>query len=87
MEEEKKTTNPNEKNEVKNWYKNINAEYLDDHNMPETVYGYRDGEYFMLTAVKDGKTVVYKRGDETVDKSYVKNAYTNLVNPALSKHA
>lgn len=76
-----------EKNEVKNWYKNINAEYLDDHNMPETVYGYRDGEYFMLTAVKDGKTVVYKRGDETVDKSYVKNAYTNLVNPALSKHA
>ena len=41
-----------------------------------------------MTVEKDGKTTVYKDGEgNIVDKSYVKNAYTNLVNPALNKYA
>ena len=77
-----------QKTEVKEWYTGINEEYLKDHSQPETVYGYRSGKYFELTVEKDGKTTVYKDGDDNiVDKSYVKNAYTNLVNPALNKYA
>ena len=77
-----------QKTEVKKWYTGINEEYLKDHSQPETVYGYRSGKYFELTVEKDGKTTVYKDGEgNIVDKSYVKNAYTNLVNPALNKYA
>lgn len=77
-----------QKTEVKNWYTGINEEYLKDHAARETVYGYRNGKYFELTVEKDGKTTVYKDGEgNIVDKSYVKNAYTNLVNPALNKYA
>lgn len=77
-----------QKTEVKEWYTGINEEYLKDHAARETVYGYRGGKYFELTVEKDGKTTVYKDGEgNIVDKSYVKNAYTNLVNPALNKYA
>lgn len=77
-----------QKTEVKEWYTGINEEYLKDHSQPETVYGYRSGKYFELTVEKDGKTTVYKDEEgNIVDKSYVKNAYTNLVNPALNKYA
>ena len=77
-----------QKTEVKEWYTGINEEYLKDHAARETVYGYRNGKYFELTVEKDGKTTVYKDGEgNIVDKSYVKNAYTNLVNPALNKYA
>ena len=77
-----------EKSKVQDWYTGINEEYLKDHSQPETVYGYRGGKYFELTVEKDGKTTVYKDGEgNIVDKSYVKNAYTNLVNPALNKYA
>ena len=73
---------------MQDWYTGINEEYLKDHSQPETVYGYRGGKYFELTVEKDGKTTVYKDGEgNIVDKSYVKNAYTNLVNPALNKYA
>ena len=37
--------NDSEKDEVKSWYKSINAEYLEDHSKPETVYAYVDGVY------------------------------------------
>ena len=77
-----------QKTEVKKWYTGINEEYLKDHSQPETVYGYRSGKYFELTVEKDGKTTVYKDEEgNIVDKSYVKNAYTYLVNPALNKYA
>lgn len=77
-----------QKTEVKEWYTGINEEYLKDHAARETVYGYRGGKYFELKVEQNGKTTVYKdEEDNIVDKSYVKNAYTNLVNPALNKYA
>lgn len=77
-----------QKTEVKEWYTGINEEYLKDHAARETVYGYRGGKYFELQVEQNGKTTVYKDGEgNIVDKSYVKNAYTNLVNPALNKYA
>lgn len=77
-----------QKTEVKEWYTGINEEYLKDHAARETVYGYRGGKYFKLKVEQNGKTTVYKdEEDNIVDKSYVKNAYTNLVNPALNKYA
>lgn len=77
-----------QKTKVKEWYTGINEEYLKDHAARETVYGYRGGKYFELKVEQNGKTTVYKDGDDNiVDKSYVKNAYTNLVNPALNKYA
>lgn len=77
-----------QKTEVKEWYTGINEEYLKDHAARETVYGYRGGKYFKLQVEQNGKTTVYKDEEgNIVDKSYVKNAYTNLVNPALNKYA
>lgn len=77
-----------QKTEVKEWYTGINEEYLKDHAARETVYGYRGGKYFELKVEQNGKTTVYKDEEgNIVDKSYVKNAYTNLVNPALNKYA
>lgn len=77
-----------QKTDVKNWYTGINEEYLKDHAARETVYGYRGGKYFELKVEQNGKTTVYKDEEgNIVDKSYVKNAYTNLVNPALNKYA
>lgn len=77
-----------QKTEVKEWYTGINEEYLKDHAARETVYGYRGGKYFELQVEQNGKTTVYKDEEgNIVDKSYVKNAYTNLVNPALNKYA
>ncbi len=77
-----------QKTEVKEWYTGINEEYLKDHAAQETVYGYRGGKYFELKVEQNGKTTVYKDEEgNIVDKSYVKNAYTNLVNPALNKYA
>ena len=77
-----------EQAKVRKWYKDVNAEYIEDHSAPETAYAYKDGKYYVLHADTTGKTAVYKtESGETIDKSYVANAYTNLVNPALSKHA
>lgn len=77
-----------QKTEVKKWYTGINEEYLKDHAARETVYGFRGGKYFELKVEQNGKTTVYKDEEgNIVDKSYVKNAYTNLVNPALNKYA
>ena len=76
--------NESEKDEVKSWYKSINAEYLEDHSKPETVYAYVDGVYKTVT-VQDGKYIC-EDGTE-VKKFDVANAYTNLVTPAISRFA
>ncbi len=77
-----------QKDEVKAWYKSINGEYTADHSAPETVYAYKDGKYFTVTITEENGVKVYKTGDgQSIDKSYIHNAYTNLVNPALSKYA
>ncbi len=82
-----------EKAEVKSWYASINKEYSESekHDAPETGYVYVGNRYYTLTPTeRDGKIVfVYMQGDvETVAaKSDVKNAYTNLVTPAISSYA
>ena len=77
-----------EKIAVKEWYKSINEEYGKDHTSPETVYSYSDGTYGVVTTVKtDGKVKYYSDGVEITDKSVIKNAYTNLVTPAVGKYA
>ncbi|MBE5742122.1 MAG: SLC45 family MFS transporter [Clostridiales bacterium] len=76
-----------EQNEVKSWYKSINAQYLKDHTSPETVYACVDGVY-KTVEVEDGKYYYYN-GTEKVEikKVDTRNAYTNLVTPAISKYA
>lgn len=79
-----------QKTAAKEWYKSINAAYLSDHTSPETVYAYENGVYRKVTAARlNGKTTyIYSRGClEVEDKSVIKNAYTNLVTPAVSKYA
>ena len=86
--------NETEKAAVKDWYTHINYEYLtsDGHTAPETSYGYENGEYFAVkTVVDDAGVKTYYRttaeGDVKVEKFSTHNAYTNLVNPAISSYA
>ena len=76
-----------EQNEVKSWYKSINAEYFKDHSALETVYAYVGGEYKTIEVV-DGK-YYYNDGATAVEieKFDTRNAYTNLVTPAISGYA
>ena len=82
-----------EKAAARSWYSKINYEYLtsEGHSAPETVYGYKDGQYFPVEIREvDGESVYYGtlNGEEfTVGKTFVKKAYTNLVNPCLSAYA
>lgn len=76
-----------EQNEVKSWYKSINAQYLKDHKSPETVYAYIDGEYFTVD-IEDGKYYCDIDGKRVeLNKNQTANAYTNLVTPAISAFA
>ena len=76
-----------EKEEVKSWYKSINTDYFEDHEKPETVYAYIVGEY-KTVAVEDGEYYYYDGTEKvSIKKSDTKNAYTNLVTPAISGYA
>ncbi len=88
--------NETEKAEVKDWYTHINYEYLtsEGYSAPETSYGYDNdsGEYFRIkTVVDDSGAKTYYRvspdGETKVEKYVTHNAYTNLVNPAISAYA
>lgn len=76
------------KDEVKAWYVSINGEYFADHSKSETYYAYENGEYKTVIAnIADGKTEYVDEDGNVFAKSSVKNAYTNLVTPAISKYA
>ena len=76
-----------EKEEVKSWYKSINAEYLQDHSKPETVYAYVDGVYKTVENI-DGKYYYLDGANKVeIEKFDTRNAYTNLVTPAISGFA
>lgn len=76
-----------EKEEVKSWYKSINAEYLEDHDKPETVYAYVNGEYKTVEIV-DSKYYYFDGTSKIeIEKFDTRNAYTNLVTPAISGYA
>ena len=88
--------NETEKAEVKDWYTHINYEYLtsEGYSAPETSYGYDNdsGEYFRIKMVVDdsGAKTYYRvslDGETKVEKYVTHNAYTNLVNPAISAYA
>lgn len=82
-----KDLNENEQEEVKSWYKSINEQYFKDKKSPETVYYYKDGTY-RTVEIEDGKYYYFENGEKVeVKKSDTKNAYTNLVTPAISGYA
>ncbi len=82
-----KDLDENEQEEVKSWYKSINEQYFKDKKSPETVYYYKDGTY-RTVEIADGKYYYFENGEKVeVKKSDTKNAYTNLVTPAISGYA
>ncbi|MBQ4099246.1 MAG: MFS transporter [Clostridia bacterium] len=82
-----KDLDENEQEEVKSWYKSINEQYFKDKKSPETVYYYKDGTY-RTVEIEDGKYYYFENGEKVeVKKSDTKNAYTNLVTPAISGYA
>ncbi len=77
-----------EKSEVKSWYSSINAQYFKDKKSPETQYSYANGVYHTLFIDEDGKAFYEENGEKiVVEKTTVKNAYTNLITPARSNYA
>lgn len=80
-----------EKSVAREWYVNINYEYLhsEKHKEPETVYYYDGEEYHTVSVVKvDEKNYKYYiDGENEIKKTDTKNAYTNLVTPAISRYA
>ncbi len=82
-----KDLDENEQEEVKSWYKSINEQYFKDKKSPETVYYYKDGTY-RTVEIENGKYYYFENGEKVeVKKSDTKNAYTNLVTPAISGYA
>lgn len=76
-----------EQEEVKSWYKSINEQYFKDKQSPETVYYYGKGVYHTVE-IENGNYYYLSNGEKVqVKKSDTKNAYTNLVTPAISGYA